>query len=140
MNVIDSFWAFNNFTPAVPQFYWDVKSAEQRIKHICKELHKMAEYCSYLANNINLDHDTINELERQFQELLEGDYRDYYIAKIEAWLEANFPEIVRKHMGIVYPSIDSNGHFILYSAQVMQLSFDVLATEGDDFGRIIIKY
>ncbi|WP_440179936.1 hypothetical protein [Alistipes putredinis] len=40
-------------TPALPAFYWDVYSAEQRIKSMCEELHKLAEYGTYLAESID---------------------------------------------------------------------------------------
>lgn len=40
-------------TPALPAFYWDVYSSEQRIKDMCKELCKLAEYGTYLAESID---------------------------------------------------------------------------------------
>lgn len=39
-------------TPALPAFYWDVYSSEQRIKEICLELDKLASYGTYLAETI----------------------------------------------------------------------------------------
>ena len=41
---IAPFWGWTQFTPALPEFYWDVYSAEERIKKICMELHKLCEY------------------------------------------------------------------------------------------------
>lgn len=40
-------------TPALPAFYWDVYSSEQRIKEICLELDKLASYGTYLAETID---------------------------------------------------------------------------------------
>ena len=40
-------------TPALPAFYWDVYSSEQRIKEMCKELCKLASYGTYLAATID---------------------------------------------------------------------------------------
>lgn len=40
-------------TPTLPAFYWDVYSSEQRIKEMCKELCKLAEYGTYLAETID---------------------------------------------------------------------------------------
>lgn len=55
--------AWTDFTPTLPQFYWDVYSAEQRIKHICYELCKMHCYSDYLAEQLEkLGTDTENEL------------------------------------------------------------------------------
>ena len=56
--------AFTSFTPALPEFYWNVYSAEQRIKHICYELCKMHAYSDYLAERIDeLGEDLENELD-----------------------------------------------------------------------------
>ena len=40
-------------TPALPAFYWDVYSSEQRIKEMCLELYKLASYGTYLAETID---------------------------------------------------------------------------------------
>lgn len=45
--------AFVSSTPALPAFYWDVYSSEQRIKELCKELKKLADYGTYLADTID---------------------------------------------------------------------------------------
>lgn len=45
--------AFTADTPALPAFYWDVYSSEQRIKELCKELKKLADYGTYLAETID---------------------------------------------------------------------------------------
>ena len=50
---IQPYSAFTQYTPALPQFYWDVYSAEQRIKEMCKELKKLADYGTYLAETID---------------------------------------------------------------------------------------
>lgn len=45
--------SFTNFTPALPAFYHDVYSSEQRIKAICMEIDKLQEYADYLAGKIS---------------------------------------------------------------------------------------
>ena len=58
------FFGWNEYTTALPSFYWDVYSAEQRIKHICYELCRLYQYSDYLANALNtLGNDVENELE-----------------------------------------------------------------------------
>ena len=42
-----------SMTPALPSFYWDVYSSEQRIKEMCLELDKLASYGTYLAETID---------------------------------------------------------------------------------------
>lgn len=50
---IQPYSAFTQYTPALPQFYWDVYSAEQRIKEICLEIDKLTAYGTYLAESID---------------------------------------------------------------------------------------
>ena len=44
-------WTWN--TPVIPQFYWNVYSAEQRIKQICLEIGRIQEYLNYFATHYN---------------------------------------------------------------------------------------
>lgn len=44
-------WTWN--TPVIPQFYWNVYSAEQRIKQICLEVGRIQEYLNYFAAHYN---------------------------------------------------------------------------------------
>ena len=75
------FWT--QFTPTLPSLYWDVDSHEERIKRICLELHKLVEYSNYLGDNINIDHETIKELQDDFQKFMESGFDDYYKEQIE---------------------------------------------------------
>lgn len=52
LNGIIPYHSWTDFTPTLPQFYWDVYSAEQRIKHICYELCKIYRYSDYLAGQL----------------------------------------------------------------------------------------
>lgn len=47
-------WAWN--TPVIPQFYWNVYSAEQRIRQICVEIGRIQAYLEYMAANANAAH------------------------------------------------------------------------------------
>jgi len=44
-------WTWNS--PVIPQFYWNVYSAEQRIKEICKQIGKISAYLDYSSAKIN---------------------------------------------------------------------------------------
>jgi hypothetical protein len=69
-NSIIPYAAYTEFTPALPEFYWDVYSAEQRIKHMCYELCKINAYCDYLAKKQNeLGQDVEDTLKALFDEL-----------------------------------------------------------------------
>jgi hypothetical protein len=138
-NVLN-YWGWADYTPTIPKLYWDVESQEERIKKICKELHKLCEYANYLGENINLDHETIEKIYEEFEKYIESGFTDYYIDVLNKYIEEHFAEIMRKHMGIIWPAIDDTGHFVLYSATIMDLSFDVMQSKDENFGRIVIKY
>ena len=131
---------WHNYTPTLPNFYWDVYSDEQRIKHLCMQLHKVVDYCDALGEDLNITHETVAQLEADFQALQDGEFLDLYAERLNEWLNTHFAEIVRKHMGIVYPAVDKDGRFLLYSASIMGLQFGTIMTEGDNFGRITISY
>lgn len=124
----------------IPKLYWDGYSQEQRIHRLCKELHKLCEYANQLGIAINLDHDIIARLEADFERFQQGGFLDLYEERLTRYLDENLAIILRKHMGIVWPAVSENGHFLLYSATIMGLSWDVDLTPGEDFGRIHIKY
>ena len=55
-------------TPVIPEFYWNIYSAEQRIKQICKEIGKIESYLQYLVNATNSN---IIELHKRIDQLTE---------------------------------------------------------------------
>ena len=55
-------------TPVIPQFYWNVFSAEQRIKSICKEIGRIEAYLQYLVDQTNKN---IIEIHKLITELTE---------------------------------------------------------------------
>lgn len=52
LNIVP-FNGFTAWTPVIPKMYWDVYSAEQRIKAICKRLSKSEQYMDYVADTVN---------------------------------------------------------------------------------------
>ena len=53
---ITPFPAWTWTAPVIPQFYWNVYSAEQRIRQICVEIGRVQAYLGYLAANANAAH------------------------------------------------------------------------------------
>ena len=53
---ITPFPAWTWTTPVIPQFYWNVYSAEQRIRQICVEIGRIQAYLEYMAANANAAH------------------------------------------------------------------------------------
>lgn len=72
---IAPFFAWTWSSPVIPEFYWNVYSAEQRIKQICLEIGKIEAYLGYFcfkANEAHADlHKKINEANKRIDELTE---------------------------------------------------------------------
>lgn len=63
------------WTPVVPKLYWDVYSAEQRMKALCERFSKTEQYMDYVADTVNdyaenVGETVANELEEAHRELL----------------------------------------------------------------------
>ena len=52
LNVIP-YSGWTAWTPVIPKMYWDVYSAEQRLKAICERLGKTEQYMDYVADEVN---------------------------------------------------------------------------------------
>lgn len=134
------FW--NKFTPTLPALYWDVDSHEERIKRICLELHKLVKYADYLGENINLDHETIEQLLADFEKFQESGFFDYYAEQIEQWIRDNFNEIMKQilNQGIFFGLTD-DGYFCANVAYQLAFILDTIADYSDDnYGRLTITY
>lgn len=72
---------FPDWAPAIPipSLYWDVVSAEQRVKRICDELSRTEGYTDYVSG-------TLNELIKEFEQFKEMSDFDTYVATVNALL------------------------------------------------------
>ena len=141
-NMIAPFWGWTEFTPALPDFYWDVYSAEERIKKICMELHKLCDYANMLGENINIDHEIIKELEDAFTKFMESGFNDYYKQQVEAWIDANFQTIMNSLMGkMLFFGLTDDGYFVAYIPKKWELAFDTdIVSNSENYGRLQIFY
>lgn len=141
-NMIAPFWGWTDFTPALPDFYWDVYSAEERVKKLCMELHKLCDYANMLGENINLDHEIINELEATLEKFMESGFDDYYKKQVDAWIDAHFQQIMNVLMGkMLFFGLTDTGYFCAYIPEKWELAFDTDVTpNSDNYGRLKIFY
>lgn len=141
MRMIAPFWGWTDFTPAVPDLYWNVYSAEERIKKLCCELHKLCEYANMLGENINLDHDAINGLQEQFEKFIESGFDDYYKDEIDAWIDDNLEVIFERYTRGIYFGLNLDGHFVAYIPESWSdIVFDTGADYTlDTYGRLILR-
>lgn len=133
---------FFGFTPVIPQFYWDVESAEDRIKKLCMMLKSLQDW----AHEAGID---INELEEEFQNLLdefeqfkETGFEDYYAAQLEEWVNEHMPEIISCAIKMVFFGLTDDGYFCAYIPKSWsEITFDTGAVYGtEQYGRLILKY
>lgn len=135
--------SYTAYTPALPQFYWDVYSAEQRIKHICYEIDKVINYADMLGVNLNATHEDVVKLQEQFEQFKDGEMLDFYEKQIQAWIDANMERLIEQSLvKFVIPSITKDGYFCLYIPDSWnEIRFDFGVVYGrTDYGRIILRF
>lgn len=135
--------SYTAYTPALPQFYWDVYSAEQRVKHICYEIDKLIAYADMLGVNLNATHDDVVALQEQFEKFKDGEMLDFYEKQIQAWIDANMERLISAYLvKFVVPSINKDGYFVLYKPDSWnEIQFDFGVVYGrTDYGRIILRF
>ena len=133
---------YTAYTPALPQFYWDVYSAEQRIKSICLELDKLINYADYLGVQLNVTHDDVAELQQEFEKFKESGFFEYYAAQIEQWIRDNFNKIMKQilNQGIFF-GLTEDGYFCANVAYQLTFVLDTIANYSDEnYGRLTITY
>ena len=133
--------SYTAYTPALPQFYWDVYSAEQRIKHICYEIDKIIAYANMLGVNINATHDDVVKLQELFQKFQDQGLAELYEKLLQQWVDDNMERIILRAIKFVYFGLTNDGYFCAYiPASWSEITFDTGAVYGrSDYGRLILK-
>lgn len=140
--LVPCYAGFTDFTPVIPQMYWDVYSAEQRYHAICKELNKVICYCEMLGNNVNLNAEGIAELVDEFNKFKESGFYDYYAEQIEQWIKDNLPWLMQTLVRQVYFGLTFEGYFVAYVPESWNdIVFDTGANYAlDTYGRLILRW
>lgn len=131
------------YTPVVPKLYWDVYSAEQRMKWLCMEWDRIEHYLLDLCNQTNRNSDDIAELQHQFEEFKEHGFDDYYRKVIEQWVLDNFADIIENAIKTLFFGLTEDGYFCAYVPKNWSkyMSFDTGADyKADDYGCLKIAY
>ena len=64
---------FNEYTPVIPKFYYDVYSLEEREKHIAKIIQKLMCYSDYLAQSLDDEIDNRAQEDTRLQEAIDAE-------------------------------------------------------------------
>lgn len=133
---------WNMYTPVIPKLYWDVYSAEQRMKQLCLSYDKVEHYLDYVANmmnewNIEFSDEIKAEFEKMWYEINNGleNVASEWIAKNLEWV---FDKIVKQ----VYFGLTLDGHFVAYIPDSWDdIIFDTGMRYGEDtYGRLILRW
>lgn len=127
--------------PAVPEFYWNVVSNEQRWKFLCVNLNAIVDYANQLNINIGISKNDIAQLQKDFENLKNGKFWDFYEHKIAAWINATMPDIIRQIIKLVYFGLTDDGYFCAYIPDSWNdITFDTGVVFGrSDYGRLVLK-
>lgn len=130
---------WTQYTPVIPKFYWDVYSAEQRLKQLCMNFDKAEHYLDYMA-------ETFNEWGIEFDDAMQAEFEAMwaeihanYENAIKEWFEKDF---FREVVNQVYFGLTDDGHFIAYIPESWDdIIFDTGFNYNDDtFGRLILRW
>ena len=133
---------YTAFTPALPDFYWDVYSAEQRVKHICFEIDKLVNYADMLGVNLNITHDDVEELKKQFDEFQKAGLAEVYEEILQKWINENMPSIISDSIKMVFFGLTDDGYFCAYIPDTWEeITFDTGMVFGrEDYGHLILRF
>ena len=139
---VPGFIGFTEFTASIPKMYWDVKSQEQRILTICKQLHKLICYADMLAGKINIDHADIVELQELFKQFQESGFDDYYAAQVEKWISEHLEYIYRYTIKQIYFGLTDDGFWCAWIPESWEdITFDTIMNYSDpNYGSLVLKY
>ncbi len=141
INPLIPYGAFTTFTPTLPEFYWDVYSSEQRIKHICYELCKLARYDDYLAEQLGLTREDVEKLMADFEKFKESGFDDYYEQQINQWINEHMPDIMAQATKMVFFGLTDDGYFCAYIPAQWAFVFNtIIDYNSNDYGCLTITY
>lgn len=130
------------YTMAIPKFYWDAESPEQRVKYLCMLYDKLMAYVDALKDNVNVDSEAIKELQDAFAKFMESGFDDYYAQQIQQWVCENMAFIVSRTMCFFSFGIDDDGHIyadIPANWQFLNIKWD-MNYDSPSFGQIEMEW
>lgn len=135
-------WAYTDYTPVIPKFYWDVYSQEERIKTICEYLWKSICFTENTADNFHAVQDALDKLQAEFEKFQESGFNDYYEAQVREWVSENLDYVFTQVAKQVYFGLNLEGYFVAYVPQSWDdIVFDTGHVYSEDtYGRLILRW
>ena len=133
---------WTQYTPVIPKLYWDVYSAEQRMKQLCMNFDKVEHYLDYMASvfnewNIEFTDKLESELDAMWKAVHEG-----YDTAISEWFINSLPDIIDKAIHMVFFGLTEDGYFIAYIPDSWdEIIFDtIMDINSDNYGRLTLSF
>lgn len=159
-----------NQNHSLPEYYWNVKSQEERIYLICKEIQTIYDRLTDEDNQIEQIKSDMNalqnafnalrneldgklgdfeveinakfdKLQEQFDKFVKSGFDDYYKKSVEIWINENMQKIWENITARVFFGLE-DGYFVAY---VPDSWSDLKFSTGEDYGtpeygRLILEY
>lgn len=133
---------WTQYTPVIPKLYWDVYSAEQRMKQLCLSFDKVEHYLDYIAGmmnewNIEFTQELQDELAKMWEQINSG-YED----AIDEWFKNDLPGIIEKAIKMVFFGLSEDGYFLAFIPDSWnEIQFDTGYSYADQntYGRLILE-
>lgn len=133
---------WTQYTPVIPKLYWDVYSAEQRMKQLCLNFDKVEHYLDYIA-------EMMNEWNIEFSEEMQEELTEIWNAvnngleyAVHDWITENLEYIFTTIAKQVYFGLNEQGYFVAYIPESWSdIIFDTGFAYGEDtYGRLILRW
>ena len=133
---------WTRYTPVIPKLYWDVYSAEQRMKQLCMNFDKVEHYLDYVAalmNEWNIEFSA--EMEEELTELWNAVNNGLENAAKD-WIAQNLEWVFKTVASQVYFGLTLEGRFVAYIPEGWEdIVFDTGYEYGKDtYGRLILRW
>lgn len=133
---------WTQYSPVIPKLYWNVYSAEQRLKQLCMSFDKVEHYLDYIAEQMNeWNIDFNEEIEEQFAAMWYAINNGFEDAA-KKWINSNLKYIFNSVVKQVYFGLNEQGYFVAYIPDGWDdIIFDTGMNYGEDtYGRLILRW
>lgn len=133
---------WTQYTPVIPKLYWDVYSAEQRIKQLCLNFDKVEHYLDYVAGMMNAwNIEFSEEMQEELTEIWNAVNNGLENA-VHDWITENLTDIFNTIAKQIYFGLNEQGYFVAYIPDGWDdIIFDTGMVYGEDtYGRLILRW
>lgn len=133
---------WTQYTPVIPKLYWDVYSAEQRMKQLCKNFDKVEHYLDYVAEMMNeWNIEFSDEIRAEFEAMWYA-IHDEYKEQISKWIVNDLPNIIQAAANMVFFGCNEDGHYTVFIPEswnsiMFNTGYDY--NNKDTYGRLIFE-